>query len=503
MSSIQQSNGVTTQVDVPITHSLRKQLSSLRSILSRHIDQQLRSGSTSMHELIEAMKAFSLVNSASCTDVLVHFQIARLDAISSVLDADISNMHAVVEGFKIFHSTLQDTLEIFPRRFSEALANQKGQALFTDLSVKELSALNFEAHEQWVPEDIRNYTRWVRHDDLDISRVQLETKLRTANSVELLHNSLEKALHNNQDLNSLVSLRKQVSGLWRLNKPKLNALNIGDGDVAGERFRNTLNERIKEVLQQEVIELGTIAGHVVTRVQDMAEKPTDGISKSQNSLKLDADMHLDYSSILSDKVITQSLSNGGKRLIHVVKSLTYGDDVNVKCIRAEYERWLEKVARGYVTIKNITKDEEWNPDEDEDDDLDTEPTRRDHDELDATMLEEQQTQFLTEGYNSLFSTISKLIDEIGTKSHEADTQHTIEYRATFLLRVLRTFSGKPPFPNKQSLISLEWFGKDLATKLYIILAKMATKNPVKVYGRTLRRRQWHRGVVFKKLWEGT
>lgn len=167
-------------------------------------------------------------------------------------------MDVIIDSFRILDSTLQDTADIFPQRISDALSKLKSQALFSDPSVKSLTELNFDMHERWIPEDIRRYTRWVRHDDLELKQLQSEMKNRTARIVTILFDNLQKTLAKEDDMHKLVVLRKQVLALWRSNKPKMLNLNDHDGDAAGEKFRIILNSRLSEVLRQQAQDIKSV-----------------------------------------------------------------------------------------------------------------------------------------------------------------------------------------------------------------------------------------------------
>lgn len=246
---------------------------------------QLRCTKLSTAELTDALKAFSLVTSSSSLDVLIHFQTQRLNAISSILDQEKPDMDVIIDSFRILDSTLQDTAEIFPGRLSDALVKLKSQALFSDPAVKSLTELNFDLHERWIPEDIRRYTRWVRHDDLDIKQVQSEMKNRTARIVTILFDNLQKALIQEDDMHKLVILRKQVLALWRSNKPKMLNLNDHDGDAAGEKFRTILNNRLSEVLKQQAQDINS----VIELVSATSSKIKDNTSNGKYAYGADFD----------------------------------------------------------------------------------------------------------------------------------------------------------------------------------------------------------------------
>src|SRR5436305_1153561 len=151
----------------------------------------------------------------------------------------------------------------------------------------------------------------------------------------------------------------------------------------------------------------------------------------------------DTTMLWSDALTSYDISKGGRKFKATIQSISLGEDSNVKSFKAKYNSWLKGVVHAYQSITAIAQEGDWNPGEDEEDDLDALPTTHDLDLKDPEMLKSEQAKALEIGYTSLQASIEELGEEI---KREDDGGKTIKclLRATLLARVLRTIQANQP-----------------------------------------------------------
>ena len=227
--------------------SLRDQMTSLRAFLLQHIDHILRTTNLPTNTLTESMCALALVKTSSSSDLLRHFLNIRSNAISAALDSSTSDLSAVHDTLKLFHSTLLYTEAIFPKRIFEVLHQLKSKPLLENTQLRKTPGLNINANERWLPEDIRGFVPWVRHDELEDSRVNDSVKAWASRELEVLNGVIKRALSQIDGVGVIVSLRREILDSFHGSKSRLLHIVIGTQEPI-QQVREQINERLVELL---------------------------------------------------------------------------------------------------------------------------------------------------------------------------------------------------------------------------------------------------------------
>ena len=245
-------------------------MTTLRSLLLQQIDHQLRMMNIPTSTIIESMCALALVKTSSPADLLRHFLSMRSNAISTILDPSTLNSESIHDTLKLFHSTLRDTEAIFPKKITEALQLMKSRPLFENPELRNMPGLNFHTNERWLPEDIREFIPWVRHDELERSRMHDSVRTWANRELETLNGSIKQVSAGMGDIESVVQLRRGILDSWRGNRSKLLHVIIGKEEPR-RKFRELLNERLVELLGRNANELMKVD----ERIRELAVQPKD------------------------------------------------------------------------------------------------------------------------------------------------------------------------------------------------------------------------------------
>ncbi|KAL8876928.1 MAG: hypothetical protein Q9198_004961, partial [Flavoplaca austrocitrina] len=196
---------------------LRNRLATLRRRLLIKIDRHLKSLESSESMLVEAMCAFSLATSSSCTDVLRHVHHIRQSAVLELGQTGHDNKR-ISKSLQLIVKTLRDCQTIVPAQLARALDALKSAPLMEGPDFQVLRELNLDLYQKWLGEDINTFTPYVRHDDLSKTEANrlLEQWARTAFST--FHRHLREMIELVEDPTTIVQLRQELLELWLLNK---------------------------------------------------------------------------------------------------------------------------------------------------------------------------------------------------------------------------------------------------------------------------------------------
>ncbi|PUU82173.1 hypothetical protein B9Z19DRAFT_474607 [Tuber borchii] len=469
------------QGPIPLLNSLKVQIAALRSFLLQHIDTLLSTPYLPIEQLVPALSSFSLSKTSSCADVLRHFLFVRSTAISSILaELSVPSAEAILKALLLFNQTLQNAQGLFPKTLSESLLQLKSQSLLQDPGLLSLAELGLDSNGRWLPEQVREFIPWVRHDDLERSRVVEQGKSWAAKELEVLNTAFEKSLQGIEDIRELVTLRGNILGLWRAGrKGRREFLQ------KGERFRDLATARLAEVLGAKIdglVAVGRELGELL--------KGVDGESK-------------DYSiSLWSSSLSSMGLANGGSAFKEAVQSCVLGRDSPVKAFGKKHEKWLSSIADSATVIRGL-KAPSASSAEDEDD-FDAEEERIQEGIEDAVYVEKKIGESLDTAYSNLQEVVGELVERLETsEAKEPNKENATMMRAAFLLRAIRQIRQNPPKRDDDSLIALSWFGTILVPRLHALVAISVGKKSFVSVKRLLEDRKWSGKLASKTLWEGT
>lgn len=508
------------QGPIPLLNSLKVQIAALRAFLLQHIDTLLSTPYLPIEQLIPALSSFSLSKTSSCADVLRHFLFVRSTAISSILtESSVPSAEAILKALLLFNQTLQNAQGLFPKTLSESLLQLKSQSLLQDPGLLSLAELGLDSNGRWLPEEVREFIPWVRHDDLERSRVVEQGKSWATKELEILNTAFEKSLQGIEDIRELVTLRGNVLGLWRVGrKGRREFLQ------KGERFRDLATARLAEVSGAKIdglVAVGRELGELL--------KGVDGESKgnipnynNKNNAKITLFASIDYSiSLWSGSLSSMGLANGGSAFKEAVQSCVLGRDSPVKAFGKKHEKWLSSIADSATVIRGL-KAPSASSAEDEDD-FDAEEERTQEGIEDAVYVEKKIGESLDTAYGNLQEVVGELVERLETseakeankekgivpiKYHEESMAHkritftATMMRAAFLLRAIRQIRQNPPKRDDDSLIALSWFGTILVPRLHALVAINVGKRSFVSVKRLLEDRKWSGKLASKTLWEG-
>lgn len=463
----------------PIVDKLRDQLGSLRRRLLARIDRQLASTEVEVSSHVEAMCAFSLATSSTPTDVLKHFQSVRLEAIKSQFEEKVDVHDHILQALKLCVQTLQQAQVIFPALLSQALSKLKGNSLIRNTDVQGVLELNLSIHERWVAEEVRNYTPWPRHDELQKPEAERLMKAWAKQAMASTVKGMGGALANLKDLRSVVKLRQEMVEVWLASSKRAPGL---DPARVLDELRETLNDRITALIKQTATGVRTLV---------------DGMYEAIHEWSPAAHVR---TSLWDGSLTSADISDGATVFKKAVINANRGCNKPILDLVSIYKTWTDSVVEIRQIIKEI-RDIRWDDDldVDEDDDLGLDSRQSLLSEDDPLVLEEALEEALSKSFGQLHQALSKLVGLVEDTDPEADK------KSIFLLRILReTRQQLPRLGIKTSAIqAAQPFSSDIIEPLHRKLAQKVATTPVESYKSSLSRTLKSKKCPGRALWEGT
>lgn len=343
---------LSAQEDIPPTlNGLGTRLVSLRQKLLRHVDRRLVLPNSENSVLIEDLTAFSLATSSGPSEVLIHFQHLRANAISELRrESDCQPRKSILERLRLYLDSIRESRAIFPDLLGGSLRVLGARALLQDPTIAGSDDLNLGVHERWLGDDVRNYTPWTRHEQLSKAKTQFSVKQWSTDKLNLLAKSVEDDIAHEQDVSQIAAIRKEALQAW------LSARSIAQG----------LDAR-QSLLQLRKPFIGRIEG-VIARTSKLFE---NAIYSSMISI-------VEQGHLLSGKVSPSlwdqsnplpDLSDGAVPLRNAVVQRRTGHNGLVTSVLVAHDQHLSEVEKLQAAIKEM-RDIRWDDDFDEDEDED-------------------------------------------------------------------------------------------------------------------------------------
>ncbi|KAK5010752.1 hypothetical protein LTR28_007999 [Elasticomyces elasticus] len=450
----------------PLLDGFKHNIAAIRRKLLSHVDHELVKSGSSIPEIVETMCAFSLVTSSAPTDVLKHFLNARTKALKNVctLTADSSVLNAI----HLMVQTLKDSQSAFPKRLHDSLAQLKKSRLLADLQVLATPELGLDIHERWLSPEVRNFTPWPRHDDLDASSTAkiLRTWVTTAqlSITTALTERLQK-----------VSLARQVVEIRK--HALMHTLNVARGAPCLD-----LMDFVRE-----------LSFCFITRTKDIASESANSLSEIAASIRTamtnSSSRTLQVGDSLWD-LADQSvdLDDGAKAYRQVIIHRAMGKAQTLLGVDKALDVWSQTLEEFHTLLKSI-KDTRWDDAIDLDDDLELESPQ--------TVLNEDDTAELQSHLEEVSTAaLARFETDVGTIVMDVREQPDPGPRAMFLLRVLREV-------RQRASVSSKPIGHMQIPSLHAILASHILLQPLADYQVSLERSQRSPRVSARILWEGT
>jgi hypothetical protein len=445
---------------------LKSKLTSLRRKLLSHIDKHLASATLDKSALVDTLAAFSLATTSTPTDVLNHFLRVRASSLGEVVESptQVQLHHAL--GLLI--TTIKEVQTVFPKQLSALLARIQDEPLLQDSAIQQMPELNLEIYESWISEDLRKFTPWLRHDQLQGSAATVVLKKWVAQARSTLIQGLNSLLDDTHDISAIVTLRKEFISRSLSADRKLPGL---DPSSFFEELRTSFNRRLRASVvasakvSEDIVE-PYLRGEYVQSVINPG--PAANLWDPAN-LEIDP-------------------GKGSIAFRNLIHNASQGKDASLQSLVQSFSSWSSDLATWSSTIKSM-RDDRWNDDLDLDieDDFEIDSpqdllAREDPDEL-QKLLASEKAKSLKDAYKK----IQFYVEKQGRTVRSLRLLRELKYQAS--LGETQTSSTKPPpslFQTLHMMLAEQVLEKSLEQK------RSTTKTP-KVFIR----------APPTALWEGT
>ena len=457
----------------PFVDTLKTQLGSLRRRLLVHIDRHFASSDTATDMLVEAMCAFSLATSSLPKDVLKHFLHVRREALLTRLaKSDRGHGHGkVTDALRVYVGTLQNTRALFPKRLAESLAGLKTQPLLRSSDVRGLVELNLDLRERWVADEVRNFTPWVRSEDLQKAEAESVLKDWARKAFDKFIDGLRVVLEGIEDLKELVQLRRELLETWL--SVDSQSLGLGSSGVL-DGLRSAMNSRLIQVIQRRVVRLDEVSAEINTVVKHWRPGVSDA-----------------HPSLWDSSMTGMDVSNGAAAFKQAILDWSHGRNETLLHILQKWNTWLRSMEEVGAVIEGL-KHTKWDADleADEDDDLGLDSKE--------ALLNEDDPQELKDEFEKIVVEAMRVMEAQLQDCVKRFTLDENAQQALFILRLVRELRQRLPkhFRNDQ-------FGLAVVPDAQRTVAESALHRPIRVFEREVEKTSRSRRVLTRALWEGT
>ncbi|KAL9122169.1 MAG: hypothetical protein Q9187_001270 [Circinaria calcarea] len=452
--------------------AIRTRLARLRQKLLASIDRRFKTLLIESTSLVDAMCAYSIANSSSTTDILRHFHRIRSEAIFAHMQKRDDGGGNVLQALKLWIRTLQDTQAIFPRQLSDALSDLKAAPFFNSPDVRSIVEMDHDVHDEWIGEDIKNFTPYIRHDDLQVETANQQLTQWASTTLGKYRDIIHDLLGSMDDPNFIVQLRRRTIELWFSSHSQAAGI---DRPQVLNSLRETFTTRLTCLIADRCSILSQVTS-TLTRTLHEWQPGVSGVSPF----------------MFDDSVIYMDTSNGARPFIEALRTRVYGSNDQIKEILQGCQTWLDTVHAFETLIQGLRKLRwEEDPDDvDEDDDFfDQRNTLLS--ETDPQTLSDALASAVTEALSTMRTTIDQMAANL-TKDRDG------ALKSVFLLRILREFNQRIPPSMEIPNIS----PSSIQTLQHIIATSVIQTSLPKSRGRIAKAMKRDR-LPQRALWEGT
>ena len=468
----------------PILDQLWEKLLSARRKLLRRIDRRLAGTTGETASLVESMCAYALATSSTPSDVLKHFHKVRKEKMVNELKKGGDELaKRGINALRLCIQTCQDTQTIFPRRLAEALAKLKAHPLIQDPEVRGLYELNLDVHDRWIGDEVRNYTPWPRHDELQRPEAERILHRWSKDAISAFLKEVKTALQDEDRLAEVASLRQELIETWMLSGPRM----------AGVKFANVLDD-LRDMMNEK---LEAIVRARTQALQGVARELTAGLDT------LPANNDAPGLSLWNTTTDSKDLSNGAHVFKTTILNTHQGRDQSVLDVTAAFDNWMDSVLEVKGIVKSM-KEARWDDtfaddiEEDSDDD-DLGDSRQTLLSADDPRLLEDVTQ---EAIGHSLQSLGKSLSQIAQSAIDDKNNGSVR-KAIFVLRVVRDFGERIPRLRLQERSSAfpTPFTSDVLEPLHKILAAHVAQLALPAYETSLAS-SLNGSTQTHVLWEG-
>lgn len=468
----------------PIVDQLWERLLSARRKLLRRIDRRLASTAGDSASLIESMCAYALATSSTPSDVLKHFHKVRKDKmVSEIKKGGDELAKRGISALRLCIQTCQDTQTIFPRRLAEALAKLKTRPLIQDPEVRGLYELNLDVHDRWLGDEVRKYTPWPRHDELQRSEAEKILHRWSKDTISVFLKEVKAALQDEDRLAEVASLRQELIETWMLSGPRMTGVKFAN---VLDDLRDTMNEKLETIVRARTQALQGVVGELTAGLE------------SQTSSKAQASV-----SLWNTTVDGKDLSNGAHAFKTAILNTHQGRDRDVLDVTAAFDKWMDSVLEVKGIVKSM-KEARW--DDTFADDIEEDSDDNDLGESKQTLLSADDPKLLEdvtqEAIGHSLQDLGKSLSQVAQSATDENHDRSVR-KALFILRVVREFGDRiarlrlhersPTFPTP--------FTSDILRPIHATVAVHIAQLTISPYESSLRS-SIKGGSQTHILWEG-
>ena len=467
----------------PYLEKIRLRIGSLRRRLLARIDKRMGlQGSLQDEPPLEAMCAFALATTSSASDVLWHLLHVSQDAISASgfsSDNEYNEYKESSQSLQIFFDTFKDVKAIAPVQLSNALQKLKAKPLLEDKELYDQMELNLDLYGHKLGDDIKNFTPYLRHDDLS----RLEVGSLVQNWIEQAISSIMSRIRDRVDTmenpEQLVIMRRQILELWLSNQRHLGG---ATRSIFVDSVREVFVTRWLDIINRQCSSLRDVG---ILLEKTLSERSEDGFA---------ADF-----SLWSPDVSSFDLSDGAQSFRETLAARSQGTTPPIKEVNVRYDEWFVKI-HNLSEVINTLAAEKWQDDLDVyDDDLGDD---QEGSTLEAALNEEDPWRLretLTSALQGAFAELDTLLQGFDPSS-EVPTEHKA-HRISFLLRSLRYLRKHLPKPYTETSPS-NTFAISTIKTLHKQLASTILLNPLSKCRPRVKKSLKSQKVPSRSLWEG-
>ncbi|KAI1429359.1 hypothetical protein F5Y12DRAFT_483089 [Xylaria sp. FL1777] len=451
----------------------KKSLDGLRRKLVRAVEKMLQKvgEETDITDIIKALSAYSLSSSSGTRDVLRRFLSIRAEAITYEFDYEEHEKDRgadnVLRGLELYAKTLVDVQALIPNKLPEALLELKKKPLLADEALRSLEGLRLDIFETWCGDDIRYFTPFIRHDDLDGKQAREMLTGWAKKGGETTLSGLTKTLEHISEFKAIVELRTSTLQQWIRDGGKARGF---DPSIMLDGLRKAINDHLLQLIETKVAKLKLVGSEVSSTLEAWQSGVTDR-----------------HRGLWDDEMVGMDFSIGAAQVTHEVVSRVYGRNDAVARAVTGFDSWHHIIDNVGDLVEQL-KRQRWDNDVDEIEDEEVIETRQD-------LLSKDDPQLL---YTRLNETLIKAFEDLNeqlTRLWQSRKDGLDNGQiATYILRVLRDIRSRLP-----KLEDVQSFGLGNVPSLHEKLAVYVSEAPIEEFTAIA---LTQKRVAGRALWEG-
>lgn len=523
--------GIHTEASRTAVKSADRSLTVLRDRLLRCIDSVLVSVNeklTPRSDLLKALSAYSLHTSSGARDTLRHFLEVRGSALSlSIINnnwegqqsAAVRTPKDILRRLNLYAKTLQDVQALTPNKLADALNGLKKKALLADDAVRAIEGLRLDIYSRWCGDEIRYYTPFIRHDDLQAESVNGLLSEWAPVHRDVFIDDLDKTVKSMSEFKAIVDLRTSVLRLWiaESSRVRYDFASKDDNDSSPDdmpistsmfsQIRSTINNHLLSVIDTKVHKLRLVGSEASAALAAWREGTTDA--------------HLSLWDPSAFSGIDLTIPSGGpsgsggaaQQFASEVISRLYGRNDAVSKAVASYKSWFHVIDDVGSVVEQLRRQRWENDLEDEEEEeegdmmmVEDEETIEQRHQLLSRVDPERLTTHLSASLVKAFAALDEHLTDLWTQQRDGPNNGQI---AMYLLRLLRDIRSRlpdqPQIPMGAAAAaaedsSIKAFGLPTIPSLHTSLARTVLVSPVDEFVTVALARKT---VVGRGLWEGS